>query len=141
MQAVAAAQLQPVMGSDADSLKQGQQLIAQTAAVHNSRLAAGATPRHYVAFVHLCSKLYTTKRDELIEQQKFLKVTNPSMMQASRPSAVETIHVAQSCTSLLVCLRHSPTPSAVIRDELGHLQCASVIRTLLCGTVAMVRVV
>lgn len=74
LQAVAAACLKPVLAQDADGLKQGQQLIAHAAAVHNSRLSADATPRHYVAFIQLCSKLYTSKRDELVKQQNFLKV-------------------------------------------------------------------
>ena len=74
MQAVAAAHLQPVITADADNLKQGQQLISHAVSLHSTRLSAGVTPRHYVAFVQLCSKLYTAKRDELVQQQKFLKV-------------------------------------------------------------------
>lgn len=84
LQAVAAARLQPVLAQDDDGLKQGQQLIAHAAAVHNSRLAADATPRHYVAFIQLCSKLYTSKRDELVKQQNFLKVNCIHGVQASR---------------------------------------------------------
>lgn len=75
MQAVAAAHLQPVIG--ADNLKLQQQLISHAVSLHGTRLTSGATPRHYVAFVQLCSKLYTAKRNELVQQQEFLKVICP----------------------------------------------------------------
>lgn len=79
MQAVTAAHLQPVLQADAQDRRKAQVLITQAVSLHNSRLAAGATPRHYVAFVQLCSKLYTVKRDELVQQQGFLKVINLSI--------------------------------------------------------------
>ena len=54
-----------------------RKLIQQLLAVHNSRGTAGATPRHYVAFVNLCGSLYSSKRSQLLEQQDFLKVPHP----------------------------------------------------------------
>ena len=74
MQAVASAHLQPdIFGSDKASSDTGK-LVQQAVALHNSRLPAGATPSHYVAFVGLTASLYAQKRSHLLQQQDFLKV-------------------------------------------------------------------
>lgn len=74
MQAVATACLQPTMSGAGNDAPDTSKLVQQVLAVHSSRLAAGATPRHYVAFVSLCASLYAKKRSQLLEQQDFLKV-------------------------------------------------------------------
>lgn len=74
MQAVATARLQPVMAGTGKGASDASKVVQHVVALHNSRLPAGATPRHYVAFVALCSSLYAKKRSQLIEQQDFLKV-------------------------------------------------------------------
>ena len=101
MQTVAAAHLQPVITADADNTKQAQRLIGSAVSLHSSRLEAGATPRHYVAFVQLCSKLYTAKREELVQQQKFLKVIHV-------PTCIYHVCLSQEQTlakSLKLCMQ------------------------------------
>ena len=74
MQAVAIARLQLVTAGSGKDASEANKVVQHVVALHNSRLLAGATPRHYVAFVSLCSSLYAKKRSQLIEQQDFLKV-------------------------------------------------------------------
>ena len=76
MDAVAVAKLQSVIGGTDKDAPDMSKLAQQVQAVHNSRVAAGATPRHYLAFVSLCSSLYSKKRSQLLEQHDFVKVTN-----------------------------------------------------------------
>ncbi len=71
MQAVAIARLQPILN---DAEKDASKLVQQAVVLHSSCLSTGATPRHYVAFVSLCSSIYTKKRSQLLQQQNFLKV-------------------------------------------------------------------
>ncbi|KAL0047749.1 hypothetical protein WJX82_010930, partial [Trebouxia sp. C0006] len=70
MQAVAIARLQPILN---DAEKDASKLVQQAVVLHSSCLSTGATPRHYVAFVSLCSSIYTKKRSQLLQQQNFLK--------------------------------------------------------------------
>lgn len=77
LEAVAMSRLQPIMeGAGKDPLDL-RKLIQQLLAVHNTRPMAGATPRHYIAFVNLYGSLYSRKRSQLLEQQDFLKVMHP----------------------------------------------------------------
>lgn len=48
------------------------QLIEQTIAMHEAMGSEG-TPRHFAAFVGLYAKIFTQKRQQLLEQKKFLK--------------------------------------------------------------------
>ncbi|KAL3130926.1 hypothetical protein ABBQ38_000251 [Trebouxia sp. C0009 RCD-2024] len=73
MEAVAISKLQPIMEAAGKDSLDLRKLIQQLLAVHNSRGSAGATPRHYVAFVNLCGSMYSSKRSQLLEQQDFLK--------------------------------------------------------------------
>ena len=75
MEAVAVAKLQTLIDDTGNDAPDMSRLAQQVQVVHNSRLAAGATPRHYLAFVSLCGRLYSKKRSQLLEQQDFLKVT------------------------------------------------------------------
>lgn len=77
MEAVAISKLQPIMEAAGKDSLDLRKLIQQLLAVHNSRGSAGATPRHYVAFVNLCGSMYSSKRSQLLEQQDFLKVVHP----------------------------------------------------------------
>ena len=75
MQSVATACLQPVMANDGRDAPDTSKLVQQVVTLHKGRLGAGATPRHYLAFVNLCGTLYAKKRSQLHQQQDFLKVT------------------------------------------------------------------
>jgi hypothetical protein len=74
MQAVAAARLQPILNDAEKDATGTSKLVQQAVVLHNSCLSTGASPRHYVAFVSLCSGIYTKKRSQLLQQQNFLKV-------------------------------------------------------------------
>ncbi|KAL0018230.1 hypothetical protein WJX79_009392, partial [Trebouxia sp. C0005] len=73
MQAVATARLQPILHDAEKDATGTSKLVQQAMVLHSSCLATGATPRHYVAFVSLCSSIYTKKRSQLLQQQNFLK--------------------------------------------------------------------
>ena len=75
MLAVATSRLQPIMAGAGKDAPDTSKLVQQVLALHTSRLAAGATPRHYLAFVGLCGSLCAKNRSHLLEQQDFLKVT------------------------------------------------------------------
>ena len=74
MQAVATARLQPMLHDAETGAAGSSKLVQQAVVLHTSCLSSGATPRHYVAFVSLCSSIYTKKRSQLLQQQNFLKV-------------------------------------------------------------------
>lgn len=74
MQAVATARLQPILDDAEKDATGTSKLVQQAVVLHNSCLSTAATPRHYVAFVCLCSSIYTKKRTQLLQQQNFLKV-------------------------------------------------------------------
>ena len=74
MQAVATARLQPMLNDAETGAAGSSKLVQQAVVLHDSCLSSGATPRHYVAFVSLCSSIYTKKRSQLLQQQNFLKV-------------------------------------------------------------------
>ena len=105
MQAVAAAHLQPVIGADNSKLQ--QQLISHAVSLHSTRLTLGATPRHYVAFVQLCSKLYTAKRNELVQQQEFLKVVCP----VNKVASIYKQHI-EACENLAIQVHCCPLSKA-----------------------------
>ncbi len=87
MQAVATARLQPILNDAEKDATSTSKLVQQAVVLHNSCLSTGATPRHYVAFVGLCSSIYTKKRTQLLQQQNFLKV-HVSLLLYSLPHLV-----------------------------------------------------
>jgi dynein heavy chain 2 len=50
-----------------------QQLIQNLMAIYESMIPRGATPRHYCTQVEMYKRIFNKKREELVQQQSFLK--------------------------------------------------------------------
>mmetsp|Transcript_9476 Transcript_9476/g.27062 ORF Transcript_9476/g.27062 Transcript_9476/m.27062 type:complete len:1740 (-) Transcript_9476:175-5394(-) len=71
LEALPAARLEETMGKM--SGEEGAHLVGNLMAIYESMLERGATPRHYCTQVEMYSRIYHSKREELVQQQTFLK--------------------------------------------------------------------